>query len=176
MIKRTIASQIQEKILNDNKVVILYGPRRVGKTTLINYILDQIDQPTLRINAEELPFTESLNSLDLVRIKAVVENYRFVFIDEAQHLANPGLTLKLIHDHLPDIKLIAAGSSSFELSQNISQPLTGRKWTFQLLPISLGELSQTLTTFQLQQNLEQQLIWGFYPDIFSLSNQNGCYL
>lgn len=170
MIKRQIASHIEQKIRTDNKVVVLYGPRRVGKTTLINQILDDIDAPSLRINAEERLYTYALNSLDVSKLKSFIGENKYVFIDEAQYLENAGLTLKLIHDHLPSVKLIATGSSSFDLSQNISQPLTGRKWTFQLLPIAISELASSMTEFELNKSFDQRLIWGSYPDILSLTN------
>ena len=170
MIKRLIEPDITKHLLSDHQVIIVYGPRRVGKTTLINHILDSIPLKSLRINAEEPRYAQDLSSRDVARLTALVGGYDLVFIDEAQHIENAGLVLKLIHDHIPQVKVIASGSSSFDLSQRVTEPLTGRKWTYTLLPISYQELAAQYNQYELGQQLAERLVWGSYPDIFNYSS------
>jgi len=170
MIKRLIEPDITKHLLSDHQVIIVYGPRRVGKTTLISHILDSIPLKSLRINAEEPRYAQDLASRDVARLTALVGGYDLVFIDEAQHIENAGLVLKLIHDHIPQVKVIASGSSSFDLSQRVTEPLTGRKWTYTLLPISYQELAAQYNQYELGQQLAERLVWGSYPDIFNYSS------
>lgn len=171
MLSRVLEASLREAILADQKVVILFGPRQVGKTTLLNHILDSLEKRILRLNVEEARWTEDLASRDLARYRALFANYDLVFIDEAQHIPQVGLVLKLIHDHLPQVKLVVSGSSAFSLSQTTSEPLTGRKWTFTLLPISFQELALTANRAELTYQLAERLVWGSYPELFNLESE-----
>jgi len=139
-IKRLISDQIKNKILQSSKVVIMYGARQVGKTTLVNHLVDELPLKTLQIDAEDSRYTEVLSRKNIDHLKSLVSGYELVVIDEAQQIPEIGTTLKLIHDHIPEIRVIATGSSSFDLSNKIMEPLTGRHWSYTLYPIPTANL------------------------------------
>jgi predicted AAA+ superfamily ATPase len=171
MIPRYIGKNIIQRLKQSDKIVILYGARQVGKTTLIKTILKNRFGKILEINADQLKFREILSSTDLTQIKRLVSGYDLLFIDEAQQVPDIGLNLKIIKDNIPELKIIATGSSSFELANKISEPLTGRKWTFTLFPISLLELSEFKNPFELDSELSDFLTFGMYPEVFSYENK-----
>lgn len=163
-IPRLISDQVKSKILQSSKVVVIYGARQVGKTTLVNHIVYDLPLRALRIDAEDARYTEVLSSKNVERLRALVAGYRLMVIDEAQQIPEIGTTLKLIHDHIPDLRVIATGSSSFDLSNKLMEPLTGRHWAFTLYPISFGELAKTNNPFELNQRVENALVYGQYPE------------
>ncbi len=171
-IPRTMQNSIKDKILSSNKIIILYGPRQVGKTTLIKNILQKLTLKTLSINADEQKYIDIFSSRDLNKLKLLVSGYNLLFIDEAQRIPDIGINLKILHDNLPNLKIVTTGSSSFELANKIKEPLTGRTWTFNLYPISQYELSSFFNKFELLDKLEQLLVFGAYPEIFSIENLN----
>ncbi len=166
-IQRLISDQIKNKILQSPKVVVVYGARQVGKTTLVNHLVSELPLRTLRIDAEDSRYTEVLSSKNVERLKSLLAGYQLVVIDEAQQIPEIGTTLKLIHDHIADVRVIATGSSSFDLSNKIMEPLTGRHWSYTLYPISYGELAKENNTFELDQRLDEALIYGAYPEILT---------
>ncbi len=168
MIPRTIASQIRDDLLSSNKIVILYGPRQVGKTTLVREILSDMPLRKLEVNADQLKYNEVLSSRDLRKMQELIGHHELLFIDEAQNITNIGINLKILHDNLPHLKIIATGSSSFELANQLKEPLTGRTWTYRLFPISMLELSKQYTPFELKDQLETHLRFGTYPDVLSM--------
>ncbi len=170
MIKRELQKTIIEKLHNYDKSILLYGARQVGKTTLVKNIINELGYKTLSINADENKYTDVLSSRDLLRIKSLVEGYELLFIDEAQRIPDIGINLKIIIDGIPNLKVIATGSSSFDLANKVSEPLTGRVWPYTLFPISFLELNSTENSFELNEELSQRLIYGSYPEIFSLIN------
>lgn len=170
MIPRSIEEQIVDRVFNSNKIVILYGARQVGKTTLIKNLLKNRISKILEINADEKKYQDVLSSQDLNQLQRLVSGYNLVFIDEAQKITNIGLNLKIIHDNIPEIKIIATGSSSFELANRVSEPLTGRTWTYTLYPISLLEWKELLNPFEMDQKIPEFLSFGMYPEIFSYKN------
>lgn len=167
MIVRILEKKIIDRLLNTKKSVILYGPRQVGKTTLAHHILDQLKLKTLRINADEKIYSDVLSSRDLDKINQLIHGYDVVFIDEAQRIENIGINLKIIIDQHPEIKVLATGSSSFDLANKISEPLTGRIWSFHLFPISCEEILNQNTAFEYHRNLENYLLFGSYPELLS---------
>ncbi|MCC7119765.1 MAG: ATP-binding protein [Anaerolineales bacterium] len=169
-IQRLIFEQIKKRILQSPKVVIIYGARQVGKTTLVNKLVNDISLKTLRIDAEDSRYTEVLSSKNIDHLKSLLAGYQLVVIDEAQQIPEIGTTLKLIHDHIPDVKVIATGSSSFDLSNKVVEPLTGRHWSYTLYPISYGELALDHNAFELDQKLENNLVYGSYPEIISIAS------
>lgn len=173
MINRVILEPILEKLNESNKIVVVYGARQVGKTTLANQIIDRLGLKTLKINADELKYHDILSSRDLDKMKSLVSGYELLFIDEAQRIENIGINLKILADGLKDLKIIATGSSSFELANKIKEPLTGRVWTYNLYPLSFLELSQYHNNFELGGFLENFLIYGGYPEIFTTENLKG---
>ncbi|MBN2892075.1 MAG: ATP-binding protein [Bacteroidales bacterium] len=170
MIARTIKEQIVDRLFESEKIIVLYGARQVGKTTLIKNILKNRSEKILEINADEKRYQDVLSSQDLNQLQRLVSGYELVFIDEAQRIPNIGLTLKIIHDNIPELKIIATGSSSFELANKISEPLTGRTWTYTLYPISLLEWKELLNPFEIDQKITEFLTFGMYPEVFSYKN------
>mgnify|MGYP000913917184 CR=1 FL=1 len=171
MIRRAQKKQILDRLLHSNKIVLLFGPRQAGKTTLIREILEQIPGEKLEINADQTKYIDVLSSRDLRKMEGLVAGKDVVFIDEAQRIPDIGINLKILHDALPDLKIIATGSSSFELANKTREPLTGRTWTFTLLPISQIELLEQYGAFELEQRLEDILLYGSYPDVFNITDK-----
>ena len=162
-----ILKDIIVKRLWKNKAILLIGPRQVGKTTLIKEIINgqdflffDGDDPTVR-KLLTLPNTEE--------IKSIIGKHTIVFIDEAQRIEGIGLTLKIITDQLKNVQLIISGSSSFDLKNELNEPLTGRKWEYEMFPISWTEFQDKHGYLVAEQQLETRLIYGFYPDV--LNNQ-----
>jgi len=163
-IERLQQTQIQNMLL-PGKVIVLYGPRQVGKTTLVRALQENIDRRTRFINADELLYREALASQNLQTLNEVLADAELLIIDEAQRVPDIGINLKILIDNHPDITILATGSASFELANKINEPLTGRKITFNLYPLSYPEMSQSLGPLEARALLEQYLIWGGYPDI-----------
>ena len=170
MIPRIIEKQIVERLVESNKIVILYGARQVGKTTLIKKILKGRVQKILEINADQRKYQEVLSSQDLNQLQRLVAGFDLLFIDAAQRIPNVSLNLKILHDNIPELKIIVTGSSSLELANKISEPLTGRTWTFKLFPISILEWDELLNPFEIDQRLNEFLTFGMYPEVFSYKN------
>ena len=170
MIPRLITSAIRQRLTDSDKIIVLYGPRQVGKTTLVRELIRDLPYKSLSVNADELLYQTVLSSRDLAQMKLLVEGYDLLFIDEAQRIPDVGINLKILHDALPSLKIITTGSSSFELANRTKEALTGRTWTYELFPISLGELQQQQNAFALQQRLDELLRFGSYPDTLQLPN------
>ncbi|WP_266362607.1 ATP-binding protein [Tellurirhabdus rosea] len=164
MIHRILTDTLRERLLESSKIIILYGPRQAGKTTLVKELLKTLPHRSLSVSADELRYQTLLSSRDLTQMQLLVEGYELLFIDEAQRVPDIGLNLKILHDALPNLKIIATGSSSFELANRTKEPLTGRTWTYELFPVSVGELRQQQNGFELQQRLPELLRFGSYPD------------
>jgi len=164
----SITRQIQndmEKTLFKGKIVILYGARQVGKTTLVKKILEKHKNDSIYLNCDEPDIRTALTNKTSTELKSFIGSKRLIIIDEAQRVKNIGLTLKLIADNFPKTQIIATGSSSFELSNKISEPLTGRKTEFFLYPFSINELSQLYSPLEMGRLLEERLVFGMYPEI-----------
>lgn len=170
-IPRKLFATIQEKLLTSNKIIVIYGARRVGKTTLVRQLLAEIPLKTLQINADERRYIEVLSSRDFQKMQLLVDGYEVLFIDEAQRIPDIGINLKILHDNLPNLKIIVTGSSSFELANRTKESLTGRTWTYSLFPIALTELKNQMNSFEIDQKLEELLVFGSYPDVLNFANQ-----
>lgn len=152
--------------INSEKIVILYGARQTGKTTLSRDVLKgYTDKKIIEISADEKRYRDALSSQDSVVLKSLIGNADIVFIDEAQRVPDIGLNLKIIHDQIPGVKILVTGSSSFELANKTREPLTGRTLTHVLYPLSMQELRGHYTRIDLNSMLENILIYGLYPDI-----------
>lgn len=175
MIARSLEDQLFNRLKESQKVVVLYGARQVGKTTLVKKMLQAIEGRVLEINADRQAYTEILSSRNLDKLKGLVSGYDVLFIDEAQRVVNIGINLKILHDEIPDLKIIVTGSSSFDLANRVKEPLTGRTWTFKLFPISVSEWKnyKHLNDFELRLKLDEWLRFGFYPEILLTDNYNG---
>jgi len=154
-----------EKSLFKGKIVVLYGARQVGKTTLVKNIIEKHRDDSLYLNCDEPDVRNALTEKTSTELESFIGSKRLVVIDEAQRVKNVGLTLKLIADSFPEIQIIATGSSSFELSGKISEPLTGRKIEFFLYPFSIDELSQIYSPLETDRLLEERLVFGMYPGV-----------
>ncbi len=163
-INRIVSSAVSEA-LDSGKIVIIYGPRQAGKTTLSRKIINATGLKTLYANADQIKYIDILASRDLNKMKSLVSGYDLLFIDEAQRIPEIGLNLKILHDELPQLKVLVTGSSSFLLSKRISEVLTGRKRIFTLLPFSIGELRSVFTDFEVADMIDQLLIFGNYPEV-----------
>jgi len=168
MIPRLIAPIVTERLVQGGKVILIYGPRQVGKTTLVTEILRGLPYRVRAINADELFFRDVLSSQDARQLRDLVEGYDLLFIDEAQRVTNIGINLKILADQLSHIRVIATGSSSLDLAGKVREPLTGRTWTFILYPIAQCELATSLSPLDLRYQLDERLVYGSYPELFSL--------
>jgi len=169
IIKRQIQDQI-EKSLFQGKIVIVYGARQVGKTTLVKEIQKKYSNESTYLNCDEIDIRQALEDRTSTELKGILGNKKLVIIDEAQRVKNIGLTLKLIVDNFPQYQIIATGSSSFELSNKIKEPLTGRKYEFYLYPISLKEMKSIYSDTEMDRLLDNLMILGMYPEIVSRLN------
>ena len=142
----------------------------MGKTTLVNDLLSKFNWNLLILNGDQRgPWWELLTSRELSKLTLLVTGYDAVFIDEAQRIPEIGLSLKILLDNFPKLKIIVTGSSSLDLASKISEPLTGRIYSYKLFPISQGELRDTKTPYEIEEQKEERLIFGSYPEIFSLN-------
>jgi uncharacterized protein len=160
-----------DRLTLTDKAVVIYGPRQVGKTTLANDVIAEIGLKTLSINGDELRFADILSSRDSRKLNELVSGFEMLFLDEAQRIPNIGINLKIIIDSNPKLKVLATGSSSFELAGSIAEPLTGRKWTVRLYPIATVELARIFNDFELRDQLDERLVWGSYPNLFNLTGR-----
>lgn len=169
-----IHRDLQENILNacfKGKVILLLGARQVGKTTLLKEMTSKINKPYIWLNADEADvlqaFETSNTSTQLLQLIGVKN--QLVIIDEAQQISDIGKKIKLLHDTNPNIQIIATGSSSFDLQDKMAEPLTGRKRTFYLYPLSYKEIAQNYSSLEAKRLLETRLIYGSYPDVVNNS-------
>lgn len=164
MIHRFIENQITRRVFK-GKVIIIYGPRQAGKTTLVEMILEGLGEPVVKFNGDEPDIRESLSKATSTQLKSMIGKNKIVFIDEAQRISQIGIALKLIHDNIKDVQVIATGSSSFELANLTQEPLTGRKYEFYLLPLSFRELSDQDGILNEKRLVQHRMIFGYYPEI-----------
>ncbi len=153
------------EFLKPNKVLILLGPRQVGKTTLMEDYLSTTEKKVKKVNGDDINIRQILGSQSLKEITSFCEGYELVAIDEAQKIPHIGLGMKLMVDNIPGIQVMATGSSAFELAGQTGEPLTGRKTTLMLYPIAQMEMLHHMNRFELQEKLEDFLIYGSYPDV-----------
>lgn len=165
-----IPRQITEKIVAEfflGKVIVLYGPRRAGKTTLIKQIQSRFLSDSVYLSCDEPDVRIAFTGATSSAMKAFIGDKKLVFLDEAQRVKDIGLSLKLLVDTYPKVQVVATGSSSFELANSVSEPLTGRKKEFFLPPISIAEMKQSWGELEIHRTLEQRLIFGMYPDVLA---------
>lgn len=170
MILRTLQTSLKEKLFK-GKAILLFGPRQVGKSTLVEALLKEIGREYLYMNGDDSDIRETLSNTSATKLKAIAGNKTIVFIDEAQRISNIGITLKLFTDQIKEVQVIATGSSAFELSSKVNEPLTGRKYEFMLYPLSFAEMVQHNGLLGEKRLIEHRLIYGYYPEIVTNAGQ-----
>jgi predicted AAA+ superfamily ATPase len=153
------------QLIIPGKVIVIYGPRRVGKTTLLKKYLESENNSVLFVNGDDIIVRQYLESQSIQTLRDFVGNHRLLVVDEAQYVEKIGLNLKLIVDHIPEIKVIVTGSSSFDLARDVGEPLTGRKYVLRLFPLSQMEISKIEKRHETTASLESRLIYGSYPEV-----------
>jgi predicted AAA+ superfamily ATPase len=166
MIPRYIESEITQ-ILSEpqNKLIILLGPRQTGKTTLVKRFIQQASGKTLYLTGDDPTVRTRFTDIGIEALRPILEGYDLFVLDEAQRIRNIGITLKLMADHFPHTRVVATGSSSFELANQINEPLTGRKIEYYLYPVCWQEWTSHAGVFTAESGLEQRLIYGMYPEV-----------
>ena len=164
MIERKLLATIRGQI-GKGRAIVVVGARQVGKTTLLKSLKRQLDAPSLFLNCDEPDIREQLAGASSTQLRQMIGGHPLVMIDEAQRVRNIGLTLKLIADNLPEVQLIVSGSSALELADQISEPLTGRKYEYKLFPLSFSELVGNHGLTAEKRLLEARLRYGSYPEI-----------
>jgi len=153
------------------KAILLFGPRQVGKSTLIETILKEEDHSMIYFNGDEADTREILSDTTAVKMKSLIGKHKIIFIDEAQRIPAIGLTIKIITDQLKDVQVIATGSSAFELANRVNEPLTGRKYEFMLSPLSFSEMCNNHGLLQEKRLLEHRMLYGYYPEIVTKAGE-----
>ena len=164
MFERTIQSRIIEKMYR-GKAIILVGARQVGKTTLIKEVLK--GQKYLFLDADDPSTRNLLQQPTTEQIRTIIGYHKCIFLDEAQLIPSIGLTLKIITDQFKDVQVFVSGSSSFELGNVLNEPLTGRKWEYELFPISWEEYEHKIGVIKSEQHIENRLLYGMYPEVIN---------
>jgi predicted AAA+ superfamily ATPase len=163
VITRSIEQTITEKT-GRGKAIIIMGARQVGKTTLLERLFKKRDD-TLWLNGDDLDVRTLFETISSTRLKQIFGTKRLVVIDEAQRIEDIGVKLKLITDTMPEIQLIASGSSSFDLVNKVNEPLTGRKWEYTMYPLSFGEMVNHHGLLDEKRLIPHRLVYGCYPDV-----------
>ncbi|MGB4571562.1 MAG: ATP-binding protein [Rectinemataceae bacterium] len=171
MLPRMLQAEILRRLRDDNRIVMLFGPRQSGKTTLSQEVIALTGWRCLSLNGDNPEIVDRLTKPEASRLDGMVAGYEMLFLDEAQRIPDIGLTLKRIHDASPALKILVTGSSSLELAAGTREPLTGRTWTYTLLPIGFCELAVVENSFELDGRLKETLVLGSYPALFSIANR-----
>ena len=164
MIKRTLYEPIKNNFFK-GKAIILLGPRQVGKTTLIQELLEEREH--LFLNGDDPAIRAMLEEVSTSNLKLIIGDHHIVYIDEVQRILGIGITLKLITDQFKQVQLIVTGSSSLEINNETQEPLTGRKFEYRLYPISWEELEGNVGYIEAMHQLDERLIYGMYPDVIN---------
>lgn len=168
-IKRLLQTEMEMR-LKPQKVLLLFGARRVGKTVLVEQIVNGFDGKTLMLNGESMDTVRLLNERTVANYRQLFSGVDLLCIDEAQHIPDIGMKLKLMIDEVPGLRVIATGSSSFDLQNVAGEPLVGRSTQFLLTPFSAREIIQSSSSIEFMQKLEQYIVYGHYPELESIDN------
>jgi predicted AAA+ superfamily ATPase len=174
MIPRILEAVLASAVEAGDKIVLLFGPRQVGKTTLVGAVLAKL--PALRVltlSGDDPADRRELAGRDGAALGRLVEGYDCLFLDEGQIVPDIGRTLKLLHDSFPALRIIATGSSSFDLASRAAEPLTGRSCSFILYPIAAAELAAQTDRRELARGLDDLLVHGFYPEVRNAEGREG---
>lgn len=169
-----LARKISENIiskLQPNKVVLVFGARRVGKTLLVKNILGKIKEPVLILNGEDINVHDKLAVRTVENYKQILGSYKLLYIDEAQKIPDIGQKLKLMVDEIEGLKIIVSGSSSFDINKNTGEPLTGRKYSVNLYSFSEAELNQVEDNISKIDKIRERLVFGNYPELIHIPDK-----
>ncbi|MCE2820916.1 MAG: ATP-binding protein [Bacteroidota bacterium] len=169
LINRTIQSRIEEYFV-PGKVIVLLGPRRVGKTVLVRQIISSITEPVLFLNGEDINTRELLARRSVPHYLQLLDGRKILIIDEAQKIPDVGAALKLMIDEIAGLRVLITGSSAFDVENRTGEPLTGRKYTFRLYPLSDAEYDQKYSLPERKDKMKERLIYGCYPELLTMSN------
>ncbi|MDC0584276.1 AAA family ATPase [Bacteroidales bacterium] len=159
------------KKLQPNKVVIIFGARRVGKTVLVKEILSSINEPYISLNGEDINVHDKLSNRSIENYRQILGSYRLLYIDEAQKIPDIGAKIKLMIDEIEGLKVIISGSSSFDIRKDAGEPLTGRKYSFNLYALSEKEYDQTENSISKLEKVKERLVFGNYPELLHLPDR-----
>lgn len=174
MIQRTLQEKIAS-VLNGKKAVTIMGARQVGKSTLLKMMLsDRTD--VMWFNGDEYDVRELFSDTTSTRLRSIIADHRIVVIDEAQRIQDIGLKIKLITDNIPDVQVIATGSSSFELASKINEPLTGRKREYKMFPLTFGEMVNHTNLLEELRMIPHRMVYGYYPEVVELVGEERAVL
>jgi len=151
--------------MHTGRVTVIHGPRRVGKTNLVEHYLESVEGRILRAVGDDIIVRNLLSSQDRAKILSWATGYDVVFLDEAQRIPEVGWALKMLIDARPELRIIATGSASFQLAGTLGEPLTGRQTPLRLYPISVGELAASMNAYELRVGLPDMLVYGMYPQV-----------
>ena len=165
IIPRMAQGQIESRLF-DKKAIIIYGARQTGKTTLAKRIIEKYGEKAQYFDCELLSVRQNIEIPEADRLKSYLGKYKIVVLDEMQKIPSAGIILKILVDHCPEIQVIATGSSSFELANKTSEPMTGRAVRFTLYPFSVAEMEQKFNRFEIDAKLENIMRFGSYPEVF----------
>lgn len=166
-IKRNLEEAIL-KNLNKGKIILLYGPRRAGKTTLIHHLFKNQNISYLYLNCTDKGIQERAVP-ETLKLKSLIGDYQNIIFDEAQYLESPGQVFSILVDTFPNLNIIASGSSSFELSGKVQESATGRNLPYYLFPLSFSEIKNQFSAIEADFYLAQAFQFGSYPEIFKYS-------
>lgn len=169
-IPRLLEAKIQGRLFG-KKAILVFGPRQVGKTTLCMEILRKTDLPYTIFYGDDADIREAFAQANGTMLRNLIGDQKIILIDEAQRIPNIGLCLKIIVDQLPDVQVIATGSSSFDLANISNEPLTGRKYEFFIYPLSFSEMVKHHGFLEEKRHLEHRMLYGYYPEIVTHANQ-----
>lgn len=170
---KIVSRNIEDRIINklkNNKVIVLLGARRVGKTVLLKQLISKISTDYVIFNGEDINVKELFKMQTIQNFRNLLGSKRLLIIDEAQNIENIGQKLKLMVDEIDDLNIIITGSSAFDISNKTGEPLTGRKYTFNLYPFSESEYNQIEDIIQKPDNLKHRLVFGNYPELIHLND------
>ncbi len=167
MIQRILEQVVRQRLFG-GKTILLLGPRQVGKTTLARQLAASFPEQYLWLSGDDAETVQVLSQASLARLQALIGVKTFVVIDEAQRIPGIGITLKLLNDNLPAVQVVVTGSSALDLSEQTSEPLTGRKWEYLMLPLSFSELSAHHGLIHERSLLRHRLVFGAYPEIVNV--------
>ncbi len=170
LIRRKLQEGLEQSLFQ-GKIIILYGPRQVGKTTMVKQLLEEHKEQSLYLNCEILSVNQALSEPEPKKLKSYFGDNKIVVLDEAQKITNIGTVLKVFVDTYPEVQIIATGSSSFDLANVTSEPLTGRTNQFILYPLSFAEIMESSDRLSAEAKLENLLRYGAYPEVFLLAEE-----